>query len=439
MSKENTEVPNIATIMFVDIVGCSTISNVLGIKNYGEFLEEFKQIAEKRIKAILLDNYRTVNYERRKEIPEYLTYNVRGDEACVILFSDYDCSEDDKDSARTRDANTAIEIAIQIKQDWLACHHNQKQLKDGKLPCDLGIGINSGPVDIKKDDKGKLLPEGYAINLAKRIEGESRRGKYSGIIVGPLTKRLYDNDVGESEAFFDEVEMVNLKGILQPIPTYEINYWTLPTNLESISRRSPLLTETIEENIVRAKRLLPYTLDAWDANRSSAWLANVYGNQCFLSEEYEKAERAFLELRKAHPKDPEPHCLLGNVYGEQGEYIDEKECYKKAIKLNPYVPEWHYYLGLCLSYILKGKKSKPIVGNLNKEIDKILDCFDEAIYLSPQFSWAYYDKACILNYYGRKDQAQEELDKAMEIDPECKVAAESETYLEGLKGGPPIK
>lgn len=332
---ETGNVPNIATIMFVDIVGCSTISNVLGVEEYGKFLEEFKQIAEERIKAILLDNYRTkTQYKRRKKIPKYLCHGIRGDEACVILFSDFDEQKSkDKELARTNDANTAIEIAIQIKQDWLACDYNQKLLRDGKLPCDLGIGINSGPVYIKEENK-ELLPEGYAINLAKRIEGESRRGKYSGIIVGQLTKSLYDSDVGESEAFFNEVEMVNLKGILQPVPTYEVKYWTVPTALGLLSRRSPFLVETIKENENRSKKLLPYTRDALKANRSSAWLANVYGNQCLQAKDYDEAERVFVELRKAHPKDPEPHCLIGNVYGEQGEYEYEKECYEKATPLN---------------------------------------------------------------------------------------------------------
>ncbi len=428
---------NIATIMFIDIVGCSTISNVLGVKEYGSFLGRFKEIAEGRIVAVLKDNYRTkTGHNRRQKIPNYLRYNVRGDEACVILFSDYvETNLKKKDFARTNDANTAIEIAAKIKQDWLGCDYNTKQLGDGKLPCDLGIGINSGPVHIKKE-KEKLLPEGYAINLAKRIEGESRRCKYSGILVGQLTKSLYDNNYGESEAFFNEVEMVSLKGILQPVPTYEIKYYTLPTALELLSQRSPWLTETINEDKQRAKNLLPHTWRAWQANRSSAWLTNVYGNQCLQTKRYEEAEGMFVELRKAHPKDAEPHCLLGNVYGQQGEYEDEKECYERAISLNPYVPEWHYYLGLCLSYILAKKKRKLGEDDLDKEIEKILNCFDEAIYLSWRFSWAYYDKACVLNHYERKQEAQEELDKAKKMDPECKEAARTEPYLKGLRGGP---
>lgn len=436
---ETGNVPNIATIMFIDIVGCSTISNVLGVEEYGSFLGDFKKIVEWRIDAVLRDNYRTkTGHRRRQTIPKYLRYDVRGDEACVILFSDYvETGFKEKDLARTNDANTAIEIAVKIKQDWLGCDYNKEQLGDGKLPCDLGIGINSGPVHIKVEKK-EPLPEGYAINLAKRIEGESRRCKYSGILVGQLTKSFYDNNYGESEAFFNEVEMVSLKGILQPVPTYEIKYYTLPTALELLSRRSPWLTETINEDKRRAKNLLPHTRRAWEANRSSAWLTNVYGNQCLQTNRYEDAEGTFVELRKAHPKDAEPHCLLGNVYGEQGEYEDEKKCYERAIRLNPYVPEWHYYLGLCLSYILAKKERKLGEDKRNKEIKKILDCFDEAIYLSRRFSWAYYDKACVLNHYRRKKQAQKELNEARKMDPECKEAAISEPYLEGLHGGPPM-
>lgn len=441
---EKKDVPNIATIMFIDIVGCSTISNVLGVKEYGKFLEEFKKIAEKRIKAILLDNYRTkTQYKRRKRIPKYLRHGVRGDEACVILFSDYPEKKfDDKQKARTNDANTAIEIAIQLKQDWLECEYNKDQLDDRKLPCDLGIGINSGPVDItKKQINGKieLFPEGYAINLAKRIEGESRRGKYSGIIVGQLTKSFYDDDVGESEAFFDEVEMADLKGILQAVPTYEIKYFTSATALGSFSRRSSLLTETITENVNRAKKLLPSTRKAWEANRSSAWLANIFGNQSFLAEEYEDAESVFVALRKAHPKDAEPHCLLGNVYGAKADYKNEKDCYKKAIKLNPYIPEWYYYMGSCLwEEILEKeeKKHKLKEEDLKEDIEKILKCFEKAVYLGPKFSWVYYEKACVLNHYRRKDEAQRELDKAKKLDVECKIWAKSESYLAGLKGGP---
>lgn len=433
---------NVATMMFIDILGCSTISNILGVKQYGVFLGTFRRIATSCIEAILQDNYRTkARHKVRKRLPKYLQYSVRGDEACVILFSDFDKERPQaKERARTLDANTAIEIALQIKQEWLRCAYNKKQIKEGKLPCDLAIGINSGPIHITKQRTKRgteLLAEGYAINLAKRIEGESRTGDYSHILVGQRTKTLYESDFGESIVFFGKVRMADLKGITQPVPTYEVKYFTLSTGLDFLSRPDPYLWEREERERQRAKGLLPLTYSAWQADESSAWLATVYGNQCLAAGKDEEAEMVFVGLRRAHPKDPEPHCLLGNVYGEQGEYQDERRCYTRAIDLDPFVPEWHYYLGLCLSYVLEKEESQLSDEKLQERIGEILDCFKEAIYLNRRFSWAYYDKACVLNHYGQKDEAQDELDKAASMDEECKVAALSEPYLQGLHGGPP--
>jgi len=201
--------------MFIDIVGCSTISNILGVKKYGDFLADFKDIAISCIEPILRDNYRRkVGHKVRRRLPKYLRYDVRGDEVCVIL-------------------------------------------------------------------------------------------------------------------------------------TYEIKYFTLPTAWrEFFSKRERFLSARTRAEAEKARELFQWACKARDADRSSAWLATVCGNQCLADRRYKTAERAFLELRNAHPKDPEPLCLLGNAYGEQGKYEKEKACYKQAIKLNPYVPEWWYYLGL---------------------------------------------------------------------------------------------
>jgi hypothetical protein len=90
----------------------------------------------------------------------------------------------------------AICLAHRLKIYWYISHNNLKRIKEGRKVFDLGIGINTGWVineyrPFRKAVKKYVLKskafEGLPISLAKRIEGFSRNGKYSKIMIGHET------------------------------------------------------------------------------------------------------------------------------------------------------------------------------------------------------------------------------------------------------------
>lgn len=193
----------IATILFADIANSSDISNHLNLYEYDEVISEFQLIASK------LATYFTKKFGYRKDEIEFST---SGDEARLFTYS----------GSEKKDTECSILFAILLKIWWLVSKFNIKRTKQNKAPEDLGIGINRGIVVYTKHPghkRNELNIEGYAINLAKRIETYSREGRYFKVMVDPnfyqaCTKHIpYFN--------FAQREEVRLKGISQPIPIYE--------------------------------------------------------------------------------------------------------------------------------------------------------------------------------------------------------------------------
>lgn len=211
-----------ATVLMLDIMNSSEYANVLSVKEYYEnFLKEFNETVLRATELYFryepTNNYNESNY--------YV--EVVGDEGRVFLFSD--------DSGR--DVQTALDLAIIIKIAWFTGRFNRSRISQNKPPEDLGIGINSGY--LYRKDNGKL--EGFGINLTKRIESYSRFGSFSKIMLHKTSRSILDKFVSEKEVGMclklDETEIllpqhyffsfsgnIELKGIAQPIPVYELQY-----------------------------------------------------------------------------------------------------------------------------------------------------------------------------------------------------------------------
>jgi len=234
-----------ATILFADIVGCSIISDNYAIEKYDEFLTQFHKKA--------IDAKRLFFPKFKGWTSNKIEFSVKGDETCLILHS----------GNKENDVNHAIFFAIFLKLSWLVSEENQKRVEIGKLPIELGIGINQGFVwydyhlvdEGKKEDyKKNKTSEGYAINIAKRIESASRNGRNTKIFVSAeirmIAKKLF-----ESKIDFDEGEKYGeLKGILNPPYLYEIVHFN-PTFfvLPKIQNLPPLPPPAKNDYIEMAK------------------------------------------------------------------------------------------------------------------------------------------------------------------------------------------
>jgi len=211
-----------ATVLLLDIMNSSEYANVLSVKDYYEtFLREYNETVRRA----------TEMYFSRYPGGVYTTANyyveVVGDEGRVFLFSDNP----------GRDVQAALDLAVLIKIAWINGDFNRARIRQNKAPEDLGVGINSGYLYIKEDRQ----LEGFGINLTKRIESHSRFGSVSKIMLHKTSRAILDRFVTENRIamrlpvngreillpqhyFFRFTGNVELKGIAQPVPIYELQY-----------------------------------------------------------------------------------------------------------------------------------------------------------------------------------------------------------------------
>lgn len=196
-------VPKQAVILFSDIIHSSVFSDTLGLIDYDMFLEEFQKTmfdAKKRV------------FDQTRADKSQVVFDIRGDEACAIFYSD----------DTSNNLYTALMLASYMKSLWFQSSFNIKRVSEAKIASDIAIGIHTGKVIVRSRVSKKQVPkpEGYAINLAKRIEGLSREGTH--------TKMMISNDVRILLKQFNiDIEISGkitkqLKGILYPIHVYEI-------------------------------------------------------------------------------------------------------------------------------------------------------------------------------------------------------------------------
>ncbi|MCR4277513.1 MAG: tetratricopeptide repeat protein [Candidatus Berkelbacteria bacterium] len=83
------------------------------------------------------------------------------------------------------------------------------------------------------------------------------------------------------------------------------------------------------------------------------------GDELFRQEEYEKAEKFFLNAASRNPSDPKIYARLGVIYLHQKNFNDAIESLKVAVKLDKYNPSRHY--NLALAYLGNEDRQKATV------------------------------------------------------------------------------
>lgn len=130
-------------------------------------------------------------------------------------------------------------------------------------------------------------------------------------------------------------------------------------------------------------------------------------------EEAEDYYRRAIELHGPRPEDMPLYNSLGISLRKQGRWKDAINEYKKAIKVVP--KDEVLYYNLALAYVD------------GKQIDQALTCIHYAFKLNPEFcddqAVACYNIADIYDMAGEKGRAKGYLEKALQIDPGYKAAA----------------
>ena len=279
-------------ILFADIVGCSEISNYEPLEKYNRILRQFRSLFEE-----ITNKYKKEFYASSENID--FQSQVRGNEGHLMIFRK-DPEELNKD-LWADDIDTAITIALDLKRRWLLSESNKEKINSGKHTSDIAVGINFGQAWINKVGNNKYQPEGYAINLTKRIESHSREGAFTHIYLSEAAYDKLSPLTDKTPYTFDLPHLIKPKGIPTGINVFEVKHHFLPTDwADETTKASKWKTfEPSTDDIEKIEK-------AHLANPSNLWLLE----ECIMMQ-IQHGYKELLELGKE-----EELRDLGNAYSE---------------------------------------------------------------------------------------------------------------------------
>ena len=440
-----------AIILFVDVVGCSEISNHLGLKEYNHFISVFQECFKDVCKL-----YEKEVYDERER--DFFQYEPRGDEGCLKIFVSK------KNDLLARDIDVAITIALDLKRRWLITEYNQKRIRQRLLPADLAIGIHFGQVYVKDN-----VAEGYTINLAKRIESASREGKFTHILLSESAHGQLDYLKDEKFYKFDQPSIKKTKGISHAIKAVEIKHHILPTDWEDTFPEKPEETSMLFKKYP-ANKILEVFKDAYEINPTNLWLAEEYIYMMILiagrklrkagkeddvnarKRAYEPVSKIARRIASSDLRDATLLSIWGQILGLMWEYAKEEEKYNEAIELDKTDGSFYWYRGLCISYQLEAayKKNKIELrkfyeDNKNRQrIEKVFKDYKKAMELNPINQDIVYDFACELSWWSQvradyKKEAVRIVKRLSKHDPDYIDWVKEEDYFKPIVNDPRVK
>src|SRR6266446_2306546 len=184
------------TVMFSDIRGFTTISEKLDAQELAIFLNQY------------LSDMTRIVFERSGTLDKYIS------DAVMAFWN-----------APFEVQNHAV-LACHTALDMMARIHQmqKKWAAEGKPRLDIGIGLNTGSASV--GNMGSSLRYGYtalgdSVNLASRLEGLNK--DYGTHILVNETTYLATKDSG---FVFRELDLIRVKGKLQPVILYELVTFT---------------------------------------------------------------------------------------------------------------------------------------------------------------------------------------------------------------------
>lgn len=237
------------TVMFSDIRGFTTISERLDAQELALFLNQY------------LSDMTKIVFDRRGTLDKYI-----GDAVMAFWGAPF---EEDGHAIEACQAALAMMARVQVLQaQWKA---------EGKPPFDIGIGVNTGVASV--GNMGSALRYGYtalgdAVNLSSRLEGLNKDyGTH--ILVNETTYAA----ARESGLAFRELDLIRVKGKLQPVVIYEL-LGPSATLSEETRERLELFREARARYRRRewgqAQALLQAILDRWPEDGP----ARAYWKRC---------------------------------------------------------------------------------------------------------------------------------------------------------------
>ncbi|MDJ0762495.1 MAG: tetratricopeptide repeat protein [Myxococcota bacterium] len=343
-----------AIILFADLVDSSILSHILSPIEYNNIVKHFQKSATEIVNETL-NNAIISNC--------HLNVDVRGDELCLILALK---NPDDKKLEEL--VTTFLQIAIRLKRKWLLVESNEERINKGQSPLDLAIGIHSGPVIVTSDRRFKPnsltledvdTAEGYAINLAKRVETASRMGRFSRIFI---TQPIYNRTTADFRQAFDRVDVPELKGIPVVPFIYEakgVGHFD-DRHFAQISEFTDSEVEIYEEVV--------------SANPGAVWLLLDLAHMYFDKGNYEEAAEKYQNVLNVDPDFAPAHAYKGRAYFRDYWPKEAKAALVRAIEIAPGQARINHYLGVCL------RREAVIALWENGDYREAKKLFEQAIY-----------------------------------------------------------
>lgn len=340
----------IATIMFVDLIGSSEVASLWKLDDYqDEYLDEYHTALNEALKYHKLDTKQNENIN-----DDFMDWAIRGDELYFIIASKQSNSEEKNGKSEStqsirKDIITAFSLALGIKFRWL---FNEKtgieRLKDLKAPFEIAIGINTGKIILEQDDEADpggpdalVHAEGYAINLAKRVESESRKGDLSNIFVSENSYGFYSDIGGENILRFKQQDKSVLKGISGNVRIYEMIFANLDEDDEIVRIPDTWLEEW------KATKVKLGHIEQMFLSTLNPWLGNVLCN-LYWGKESEPL-KAIDKLKAKDSLSPDDKAEIKTLSKESEANIRKAiEIARKLIEIDSQSPVWKIYLAQIL-------------------------------------------------------------------------------------------
>jgi len=340
-------------IMFVDIVGASEVSNYLSPAAYKDFVLQFQRL----FADICRDHFATTLAE---VAPEDRLFSARGDEGILMIYPKMPAER------MALFIDDYIQIALELKRRWLYSDINRRSIRNGIVPVGLAIGVHVGQIYLAEsveDGEVRHRPEGYTINLAKRVEAYSRNGETTHIFVSETAQGLLNRLADEKTYIFGEPHSITAKGFSRSIRAFEVKHHFLPLNWtqEVAAGRQQFLLRVPESDEI------DLLLAAHRLNPTNVWLAEECIRSVMLYEfsklpksaraqppRLAEAYRVPLEiityLEQGDQRDPGVVVIKAHVHRARMEFNDEQRCYLEAKEFDRFVPvlDWYHARSLAL-------------------------------------------------------------------------------------------
>lgn len=305
-------------ILFMDLVDSSIFASVLGIREYAAHLDSFHRICLRHCEHFF-EGFLEGQY---KEGPDY-SARIIGDELLVFVHT----------GQPRNDVYMLTCLAATLKAAWLAAPLNRERISRKQATSQISGGIHFGTVWAVPEGTGFDF-SGYAINMAKRIEGHSRDGsRYRILLSDHAFKQVHFQ---QRNLVFGHCLEFDSKGLLGKTAAFEL--------VSTFMNPGPRIAPEIAEDVRRLLEALlrRTTQDPWMHDFHQVWHETVEGR--ITDEAMELCRSVLLH----EPGDPISLYYLAQGLRERKDGATAKIILRELISIWPRFGDGHLELARLL-------------------------------------------------------------------------------------------